>query len=230
MDVPQSWLVRPHESLHDLDNIQLSALGGSEVTSGVNAVFSLDYLVVEGHARDVVSSAPPRGLQLQMTSASIPVADTQVVANLGYFQLKAKPGVFQLEIRPGRGEEIFEMTSAGNEGFASPSVEEAGVDVTVTDFEGITLYPVFRRKEGMENEDVLASETEETSFFGNLANKCVAVRPKNLELNLLIRALLRVGSVFGSSKSKPTTDVVKRQADINIFTVASGLLYEASPV
>lgn len=202
MDVPQSWLARPSESVHDLDNIQLSSLGESEQATGVEAIFRLDYLVIEGHARDAATRAAPRGLQLQLTSESKTVADTQVVANLGYFQLKAKPGVFQLEIRPGRGQEIFGMTSAGNEGWDSPSVEKAGANITVASFEGITLYPTFHRLEGMENADVLAEVPEESSFFGNLANK--------------------VGSVFGSK----TTDVVKRQADINIFTVASGHLYE----
>lgn len=171
MDVPQSWLARPSESVHDLDNIQLSSLGESEQKAGVEAVFSLDYLVIEGHARDAVSRAPPRGLQLQLTSDSKPVADTQVVANLGYFQLKAKPGVFQLEIRPGRGPEIFQMTSAGNEGWDSPSVEKAGANITVASFEGITLYPTFQRREGMENADVLAEAPEDSSFFGNFASK-----------------------------------------------------------
>lgn len=168
MDVPQSWLVRPKESVHDLDNIQLQG------TDSVDAVFSLDYLVIEGHARDVVTKAPPRGLQLQLTSESVPIADTMVVANLGYFQLKAKPGVFQLEIRPGRGQEIFEMVSAGNEGWESPSVQDAGADVTITAFEGVTLYPVFQRREGKENEDVLAEPEEGSGFFRDFASKYVA--------------------------------------------------------
>ncbi|KAG8997541.1 hypothetical protein FRB90_012486, partial [Tulasnella sp. 427] len=203
MDVPQSWLARPSESVHDLDNVQLSSLGESEQETGVEALFRLDYLVIEGHARDAQTRAPPRGLQLQLSSDSKPVADTQVVANLGYFQLKAKPGVFQLEIRQGRGQEIFEMLSAGNEGWDSPSVEAAGADITVASFEGITLYPTFQRREGMENADVLAEAPGDHGFFGNIASK--------------------VGSIFGSSQS---TEIVKRQADINIFTVASGHLYE----
>ncbi|KAG8877951.1 hypothetical protein FRB98_006435 [Tulasnella sp. 332] len=207
MDVPRSWLVRPKESLHDLDNIQLSALSEAERATGVEAVFSLDYLVIEGHAQDSVTKAPPRGLQLQLSSNSVPISDTQVVANLGYFQLRAAPGVAQLEIRPGRGREIYEMVSAGNQGYNSPSVDEVGVDITVTSFEGVTLYPAFRRLEGMENADVLTeSEQADAGVFGNLASK--------------------VGSLFSSSKAKSTTEVAKRQADINIFTVASGLLYE----
>lgn len=164
MDVPQSWLVRPQESVHDLDNIQLA--GEERIQAG----FSLDYLVIEGHARDRVNAAP-RGLQLQLTSEGAPVADTLVVANLGYFQLKSKPGVYELEIRPGRGREIFEMTSAGNQGWESPSVDEAGVAITITSFEGITLYPTFKRKEGMDNEDVLASGDEGSGIFGNIADR-----------------------------------------------------------
>ncbi|KAG8900420.1 GABA/polyamine transporter, partial [Tulasnella sp. 403] len=93
---------------------------------------------------------------------------------------------------------------AGNEGWESPSVEEAGATITVTSFEDITLYPIFRRKEGKENADVLADEAEEGGFFQNVASK--------------------VSSIFGSGKK--TAEVAKRQADINIFTVASGLLYE----
>lgn len=174
MDVPRSWLVRPRESLHDLDNIQLSALSEAERVTGVEAVFSLDYLVIEGHAQDSVTKAPPRGLQLQLSSNSVPIADTQVVANLGYFQLRAAPGVSQLEIRPGRGREIYEMVSAGNQGYNSPSVEEVGVDITVTSFEGVTLYPVFRRLEGMENADVLSeAERVDGGVFGNFKSKCV---------------------------------------------------------
>ena len=223
MDVPQSWLVRPHQSLHDLDNIQLATLSPEEQKEGVGAVFNLDYLVVEGHARDAVLHSPPRGLQLQLTADGTSIADTQVVANLGYFQLKAKPGVFDLEIRPGRGREIFEMKSAGNGGWESLSVEEAGVDITVASFEGTVLYPLFQRLDGMENADVLEdSESGSGSLFGNIANKYVL---SSLLIDKILSYSCRVGSVFGS---KGSTDVVKRQADINIFTVASGLLYEVN--
>ena len=52
MDVPQSWLVRPREALYDLDNIQLGSLFEEDRGRGVEAVFNLDYLVVEGHARN----------------------------------------------------------------------------------------------------------------------------------------------------------------------------------
>ncbi|KAI0715904.1 glycosyltransferase family 24 protein [Cerioporus squamosus] len=199
-------------TLYDLDNIQLGMLSPRDRTQGLKAVFDLDYLVVEGHARESATNAPPRGLQLQLvTSNSTPIADTLVMANLGYVQFKTKPGVYRLEIRPGRGREIFEMESVGNEGWNSPSVEEAGDEVTVTSFEGVTLYPRLARLPGMENVDVLQVHSEvhhEAGLVENLVSK--------------------VTSLFGSKQKeeKAVVPVDDGQAEINIFTVASGHLYE----
>lgn len=83
VDTPSSWLVIPRESIHDLDNLRLS-----DLSSNVQPIFELQSLIVEGHARDVATGAPPRGLQLQLTDrAGKALADTSVMANLGYFQL-----------------------------------------------------------------------------------------------------------------------------------------------
>ena len=160
MDVPTAWLARPREALYDLDNIQLGKLFPGDTS--VDAVFDLDYLVVEGHARDATHSSAPRGVQIQLvTRDGTPIDDTQVVANLGYFQFKAKPGVFQLEIRQGRGRKLYKLESAGNEGWQSATVEEIGSEITLTSFEGLTLYPRFLRLPGMEREDVLDEEKYE---------------------------------------------------------------------
>ncbi|EIW54691.1 glycosyltransferase family 24 protein [Trametes versicolor FP-101664 SS1] len=213
MDAPQSWLIRPKEAVYDLDNIQLGLLSPQDRASGLNAVFDLDALVVEGHAREGDTSAPPRGLQMQLvTSDATPIADTLVMANLGYLQFRTKPGVYRLEIRPGRGREIFEMESVGNEGWNSPGIDEAGDVVTVTSFEGVTLYPRLARLPGMEREDVLRTHAvdagdEHAGVIDHLVNK--------------------VSSLFGGKKEeKALVAVDDGQADINIFTVASGHLYE----
>ncbi|KAF9530297.1 UDP-glucose:glycoprotein glucosyltransferase-domain-containing protein [Crepidotus variabilis] len=213
MDVPTSWLVRPREALYDLDNIQLNRLFTGDTS--VDAIFDLDYLIIEGHARDKASDSPPRGVQLQLVAADgSPLDDTQVVANLGYFQFKAKPGVFKLEIRPGRGQTIFEVDSVGNEGWDSPSVDIAGNEITVTSFEGLTLYPRLSRLPGMETADVLKENDEETLGKNGLFDDISS----------------RFKSIFGTKKDQtPESDLIsvhKPQADVNIFTVASGLLYE----
>lgn len=185
MDTPQSWLIRPREALYDLDNIQLGMVSASE---GIKAVFDLDYLVVEGHARESPSNSAPRGVQMQLvTRDAHPIADTLVMANLGYLQFRATPGVFRLEVRPGRGRDIFAMESAGNEGWSSPAVEEAGDEVTVTSFEGVTLYPRLARRPGMEHVDVLegpvasAPENPE-SIVDNLMLKYGVLQPSLGEL------------------------------------------------
>ncbi|KAJ7608670.1 UDP-glucose:glycoprotein glucosyltransferase-domain-containing protein [Roridomyces roridus] len=214
MDVPPSWLVRPREALYDLDNIQLGSLSPQD--SSVDAVFALDYLVVEGHARDGLTNAPPRGLQLQLLDGDLtPVDDTQVVANLGYLQFKAAPGVFKLEIREGRGRDIFVMDSVGNEGLDSRTVAEVGDEISVTSFEGLTIYPRFSRVRGMERADVLSDPEEgqdddekPSGLLGHLASR--------------VKAIFQPKETATSAELVP----VSTQADINIFTVASGLLYE----
>ncbi|KAG8807237.1 hypothetical protein FRC17_004564 [Serendipita sp. 399] len=204
MDVPSSWLVRPRESEYDLDNIHLASLSGSERLHGIKALFDLDFLVIEGHARDTSTGSPPRGLQLQLLSHDMtPIADTLVVENLGYLQFKAKPGVFQLEIKKGRGEDIFVTESVGNAGWESPPVEsDAGAEVTLTSFEGLTLYPRFKRLRGQDDEDVLRPPRE--GFFSSAVQK-------------VVQAV--------TSWIRPPEDTPE-EADINIFTVASGHLYE----
>ncbi|PCH34985.1 glycosyltransferase family 24 protein [Wolfiporia cocos MD-104 SS10] len=211
MDVPQSWLVRPREALHDLDNILLNALSARDRTQGIRATFDLDYLVVEGHARDTLTNAPPRGVQLQLSDNSgTPIADTQVVANLGYLQFRTKPGVFKLEIRPGRGREIFKMESVGNEGWNSPAVDDVGDEITLTSFEGLTLYPRLSRRPGMERGDVLAEVAAVKPTSGGFFDEIVS----------------RITSLLSSEPSTDLAVASNNQADINIFTVASGLLYE----
>ncbi|OAX38260.1 hypothetical protein K503DRAFT_800568 [Rhizopogon vinicolor AM-OR11-026] len=215
MDVPPSWLVRPREALYDLDNIQPSTLP----LDGLHALFSLDYLVVEGHARETNFNSPPRGVQLQLATSSLAanhtpsvVDDTQVVANLGYLQFKARPGTFKLDIREGRGREVYEMASVGSEGWNSPSVKESGEELTVTSFEGLTLYPRLTRKLGMERVDVLGGLEQRSDHS-----------------QTIVGGILSKISSFFTSQSETTTQVAKtrpKHADINIFTVASGLLYE----
>ena len=47
------------------------------------------------------------------------------------------------------------MDSVGNDGWNSPSVDEVGSEITLTSFDGLTLYPRMARIPGMEKEDVL---------------------------------------------------------------------------
>lgn len=67
-DLQQSWLAFPKTSKHDLDNIRLEDLPSSARDEGISTVFELESIVVEGHAREMPSEQPPRGLQLELLS------------------------------------------------------------------------------------------------------------------------------------------------------------------
>lgn len=69
-DMQQSWLAFPRNSVHDLDNIRLADIPQASRAQGIRAVFELENLVIEGHAREMPSSQPPRGLQLELLSSS----------------------------------------------------------------------------------------------------------------------------------------------------------------
>ncbi|RCN41202.1 hypothetical protein ANCCAN_12840 [Ancylostoma caninum] len=79
--------------------------------SDVLAHFSLEHILLEGQCFDEVSGSPPRGLQFVLGTAVNPTQfDTIVMANLGYFQLKANPGAWVLQLREGKSKEIYELS------------------------------------------------------------------------------------------------------------------------
>ncbi|GBC31348.2 uncharacterized protein OCT59_016320 [Rhizophagus irregularis] len=196
MDVIQAWLVTPKVSIHDLDNIRLANLDSRLRIKGVESVFELNNILIEGHARDMTLQAPPSGLQIVLGTKNNPVmVDTIVMANLGYLQLKANPGIWTFSLREGRSSEIFDIQSAGSEGWYSRNVEEIGNEIVLNNFEGLIIYPRFTRKPGKENEDVLKLE-EKDGIWNYFMDK------------------------FSKNVSK------QNKAEINIFSVASGHLYE----
>jgi UDP-glucose:glycoprotein glucosyltransferase len=204
MDVPSVWLVASKESIHDLDNIKLSSLGAGK---RVDATYQLESILIEGHSRDVTTDAPPRGIQLVLSTPKDPhLADTLIMANLGYFQFKANPGYYHLDLKSGPSRKIFNLESVGSLGYEAQS-GDLNKDVALLSFQGVTLYPRLSRKPGMEEEDVLEPSTDKASELVNQGSKLVG--------SWLEKAGL--GKVVQSAST---------QADINIFSVASGHLYE----
>ncbi|GAA5943995.1 Kre5p [Sporobolomyces koalae] len=217
IDTQQSWLAFPRTSVHDLDNIRLGDLPETLRNAGIEAAFELESLVVEGHAREIPSSKAPRGLQLELSSGASELEntstiDTIVMANLGYFQFKASPGIWRLGLRPGKSSEIYEIESVGAQGWKSAAVSKTGDAVLVTTLEGSTLYPRFQRRPGHESSELLSPESPRDEV-------------KPISLN---QVLSRIRSMVPFLAPTGTTDLVATaaKADINVFTVASGLLYE----
>lgn len=108
MVTPENWLVESVKTSYDLDNIHLEEVE----ESGIYADFELEHLLLEGHCFEQSSGNPPRGLQFTLGTNSTPVmVDTIVMANLGYFQLKANPGAWLLRLRQGRSADIYNIAS-----------------------------------------------------------------------------------------------------------------------
>ncbi|XP_033883583.3 UDP-glucose:glycoprotein glucosyltransferase 1-like isoform X1 [Acipenser ruthenus] len=193
---PESWMVESVKTRYDLDNIYLE-----EVESMVAAEYELEYLLLEGHSYDVSSGQPPRGLQFTLGTASDPViVDTIVMANLGYFQLKANPGAWVLKLRKGRSEEIYKIYS--HEGTDSPA-DADDLIVVLNNFKSKIIKVKVQKKFDKINEELLSdgNHDNDSGFWESLTR----------------------GFTGGA---KP--DEVRPEKDdvINIFSVASGHLYE----
>lgn len=200
LDVPPAWLVAPKSSVHDLDNIKLNA-----VKSDVGATYQLQHILIEGHSRESTGSAP-RGAQLVLATETQPlITDTIIMANLGYFQFKANPGLYDIHLKEGRSQEIYSIESVGAHGW-EPVAGDEGTELVLMDFQGTTVYPRLKRHPGMEKHDVLEKIGQDS------------------DTNLLTKGLKLAEGLLGKLKGKPLSG--PQHADINIFSVASGHLYE----
>ncbi|EMP42619.1 UDP-glucose:glycoprotein glucosyltransferase 1 [Chelonia mydas] len=196
LNTPESWMVESVRTPYDLDNIYLE-----EVDNRVAAEYELEYLLLEGHCYDISTGQPPRGLQFTLgTSANPVIVDTIVMANLGYFQLKANPGAWVLRLRKGRSEDIYRIYS--HDGTDSPP-DASEVTVVLNNFKSKIIKVKVQKKLDMMNEDLLSDGTSEneSGFWESLK-----------------------WGFTGGQKN----DEVKQDKDdvINIFSVASGHLYE----
>ncbi|KAM3072077.1 killer toxin resistant protein [Clarireedia jacksonii] len=200
LDIPPAWLVAPKVSIHDLDNIKLSS-----IKTNVEALYELENILIEGHSRELPSGSPPRGAQLILGTERDPhFADTIIMSNIGYFQFKANPGFYKIDLKKGRSSEIYNIDSMGSKGWA-PVPGDESTELVLMSFQGVTLYPRLSRKPGMEGEDVLEAKTDSA-------------------MDYVSRGLDFAQSILGG-KSKSVA-AKEEHADINIFSVASGHLYE----
>ena len=195
---PENWLVEAVSSIYDLDNIHLEEVESGEVV----ATFELDHLLLEGHCFEQSSGNPPRSLQFLLDSKTTSSVDTIVMANLGYFQLKANPGAWSLKLRPGRSNEIYSILTHEN---TDPSSNESNVIILMNSFRSNVIKVRVNKKAGMANEDLLQDDGEddfENSIWGSISS-------------------------WTGSKKKSSSNVVQDKTErLDIFSLASGHLYE----
>lgn len=178
VETTNAWHVTVREANMDLDNILLTSLKNNQL--GVSAMYELESILIEGHCLDSTTRSPPRGLQFEISSPSnSEKKDTLVMANLGYFQLKALPGVWNLGLRQGRSSEIYSVENIGTKGkwnWDATAINEDNSVLTLTSFEGLTVMPLVHKNPGMETEDVLEGvdekkNNEQDGLWSSLSNK-----------------------------------------------------------
>ncbi|XP_066542592.1 UDP-glucose:glycoprotein glucosyltransferase 2-like [Hoplias malabaricus] len=193
MITPESWMVQAVRSSYDLDNIHLQ-----EVSGVVNAEYELEYLLLEGHCFDLSNGQPPRGLQFTLGMKQDPLMqDTIVMANLGYFQLKANPGAWILRLRKGRSEDIYQIQA--HDGTDSPT-DAGDVIVVLNSFHSKIIKVRVQKKPDKLNEDLLSEAAESKGLWDSIT------------------------SFTGGSSAEEGEK--KKENVLNIFSVASGHLYE----
>jgi len=188
LHVPDNWLVEGVKGRHDLDNIKMA-----EVETSISSEHELANLLVEGHCYEAATGNPPRGLQFTLSQKNQEtMVDTIVMANLGYFQLKANPGVWQLALREGRSADIYDVAS--HEGTDSGVASKP--QILVASFNSQVAKIRVAKKQDKQHLDLLEEETETGGIWNTIAN------------------------TFSSQDDEKEEEVV------NIFSVASGHLYE----
>lgn len=190
MHTPENWLVEVVKSVYDLDNIKLD-----NVAMGVHSEYELEHLLLEGHCFEAMVGNPPRGLQITLGTNKNPVmVDTIVMANLGYFQLKANPGEWLLRLRQGRSAEIYDISSIDGQDVIQ---HDNDVKVLVSSLRSHVLKMRVAKKPGKQKMDLLADEEDSPGLWDSLSRTFAA-----------------------------GDDSVDKDETINIFSLASGHLYE----
>lgn len=214
---PENWLVESVRTPYDLDNIHLA-----EVSSGhVWADFELEHLLLEGHCFDITNGSPPRGLQFVLgTQESPALFDTIVMANLGYFQLKASPGAWNLRLRHGRSADIYVIFQADGANFIKFQDKKLKSDMPIVtllnDFRSRFIKMKVHKKKDQRHRDLLQDDGEDDN---------------NLDIWGSIRNTMWSGNQESNNQieSEPTDLKITRTSEsnrINVFSLASGHLYE----
>ncbi|XP_011503813.1 PREDICTED: UDP-glucose:glycoprotein glucosyltransferase [Ceratosolen solmsi marchali] len=159
---PENWLVEVIKSVYDLDNIKLD-----NVAIGVHSEFELEYLLLEGHCFETSIGNPPRGLQITLGTEKEPLmVDTIVMANLGYFQLKANPGEWLLKLRLGRSADIYDIVNVDG---LEVIHNESKVKVLISSLKSNVLKLKVTKKSEKVDIDLLAEDDKESGIWNSIS-------------------------------------------------------------
>ena len=225
VDAPEAWLIECVEAAYDMDNIRLGDLGGRRT---LFASYEIKSLLLTGSCEDVSSEMkPPNGLQLYLGNGNVSnMADTLVMSNLGYFQLKALPGVWSLALAPGISSKIYQIVASTGLLSMGHSMEAARrarlkmsedfspvprLRVILSSFSGENTLLLVEKRDGMEGKSVLDKN---------------AASDKGENLQPDVDDGSGMLSNWFSSSGLSTKSSSKDGDIIHIFSLASGHLYE----
>ena len=175
--------------------------------------FELVNILLEGHCFDEVTGNPPRGLQYILGTKNRPnLYDTIVMANLGYFQLKANPGAWTLRLREGKSIDLYEIKSSletESNSLTHNNLPDEQVNVLVDSFMGRTVRIRVAKRAGMESKNLLTDDAQAEAAQANTGSESDGEDSKSLWSSIK-------SSLSGGEKHDK----------INIFSLASGHLYE----
>lgn len=215
MHVPETWLIESIYAVEDLDNINLANMIEYSGKESLYARYHLENIIVTGSCNELQGRGSTRGLQLILGDRLHPrLQDTLVMANYGYFQLKACPNVWKMQLAPGRHAQVFQISeyaSSSSYDQRQPSqltLPANGTSATIIldRFDGPFVHLHVEKRKGMENADLFgpADAVENNkSTSGNIWDRVKSVLGGNDE-----------------SKEEKQRDV------INVFSIASGHMYE----
>lgn len=201
--VPSNWItVIKNEPVGiDLDNIKLAT---DEMN--IKAKYELKNLLIEGFAKETKTANSPTGLWLEVNKSigkeSWSNKDTTVMSTLGYFQLQGNPGLWSLRIKPeSSSAEYYSLLSASQNAFDYNSKPVSSIYVPIFSLTGSDIRIRVTKNAGYEDKMLLDAPVSNSKDKSKKKKK---------------------SGFFGSLKK----DEGERAADINIFSIVSGHLYE----
>jgi UDP-glucose:glycoprotein glucosyltransferase len=239
MDVPEPWTVQRLRAKQDTDNLRcVGTVCGDSPHSDremTRVTYSLRELLVAGQCLQTTESIltasasvsqaltlsslpPPNGLQLVLSSygKALPMADTVVMQNLGYYQLRVSPGLFSLSLAHGRATALYRVYRDGET--VGEQQDESRI-VAVKDFHDHVRRLIVVKRLERERENLLDAEgevsTTDLENFGRSEGKGIWQNLKS--------------SLFGEKSKKKTTKnnaVVGSDDRVHVFSLATGQLYE----
>ena len=206
LDTPHVWIVEPIKSEYDLDNLDMKS-----DSNFVQAIFNLSHILVEGHCWLNSSNEPVPGVQFSLGTLSEPRKfDSLVMANLGYFQFKISPGLWKLQLMKGKSDENYFIS--GSKGINYSLLDDV-ILIFSDNFLGNNLH-VFLAKRNIRSISKLTKFENDIEEFNEYESTLKSIWNS-------------VSNFLPSVKKSSDSNVLETSNNIiNIFSIASGHLYE----